>query len=215
MRSFFLLIAAAGVAAFIGCAESIPAVGTASGIVVFEYNDVAELPHTRLAVFVDMHSDIRRTQWLRVVSRQQRYEWTGSEPLLFTNGGHQWVGCTNFACPDVQAVPQGLYDVQYTDAAGRTETGTFFVSYPAALLTADVDAVLPVLAGRTNEYVAAFSDTDILVYYGERQTSWEDDTALFAAIPDATRYRTCYVDTAESFVCVLPPVLRTDIAGAE
>jgi hypothetical protein len=199
-----LIPAAVCISCLTSCANSVPEVLSSSSTVVFDYHDEKSVPQVRLSVFTETGSDARRAARIRVASKSDEYEWTTGEPQLIGSDNRQWAGYTNFVVPDAGKITQGVYDLFYTDAEGRTVQNSFSVSYPEKLAGSKASAVQSILGPAAKEMVAAYMADGTLVYYDARKPAWKDTDAIWNALKLASSIRLCWTSADGSVVCLLP-----------
>ncbi|MDE5898419.1 MAG: hypothetical protein K2H09_04050 [Treponemataceae bacterium] len=198
--------------ALFSCSDSEPRLSSASGFVVFDYEADGVLPVMKLAAFAETDSDVRRVDKVVVSSRQNQYEWTADEPLVFSSEGRQWAGCADFVCPGAEPIPRGFYDLYYTDGAESTVQGMFVVSYPDGLAALPASR-LGEQEALSRERFAVFDEERKLLYFGSRQQAWKDDADVFVSFERAAFFRRCLGTEDGSVLCLLPPVFREQDGG--
>ena len=199
--SFLLVLITAF--SFFSCADAEPELILASASAVFDYADDSSLPQTRLAVFVQMDSEVQRAERLEMENRDTGYNWQVSSPRLFKNGEKQWACYTNLQPPANESLPTGVYDFRYVDAAGEEATSSFIVNYPAALLNSKAGDVSSLLTSVT-ENLALFDKNKVLIFFGKTRSNWNSNSSILRDFNGAVTKRRCLSADNNRVVCMMP-----------
>jgi hypothetical protein len=200
----FFILSALCCVLYISCANTTPELLSSNGTVVFDYRDDTSVPEIRLSVFAEAGSDVRRAARIRVVSRADEYEWTTDDLKLIGSDNRQWAGYTNFAVPESKKIPQGQYDLYYTDAEEHTVQAVFSVTYPEKLVESKSADVKNILGASAKEMVAVYMSDGTLIYYNVRKPEWTDDNAVWNDMKLASKMRICWTSADDSVVCLMP-----------
>lgn len=195
------------------CANSSPELVSVSASVIFEYADEKSAPHERLAVFAETGSDARRVESLKAVSRTNNYEWTAESPVVFGSDNRQWAGYSDFVCPGTMEIPQGLYDLYYTDGQEKSVQAVFAVTYPPELKDAKMNEVPEKLGPFKREMVAAYLEDGELFYYDSKKPSWNTDNDIWNEFKQAASIRHCWTLANNSVICIMPEIKRPSADG--
>ncbi|MCK9169773.1 MAG: hypothetical protein M0P01_05100 [Treponema sp.] len=188
----------------VSCANTTPEILSSSATVIFDYNDDSSVPLIRLSVFTETGSDVRRAAQIRISSKTEEYSWTVDNPQLLGSDNRQWAGYTNFAVPDAAVIPQGGYDLFYTDAEEHTVQTSFTVTYPEKLIESKSSDVKYVLGTYAKEMIAVYMSDGTLIYYNERKSKWTDDDAIWNEFKLASTMRICWTSPDNSVICLMP-----------
>lgn len=176
---------------FSSCAEDDPDIAEATAITVVSYEAEDSAPQTRLAVFVQMNSDVRRADCVKLVSPDSSYDWTLLEPMTISSDGGMWAGGVSFVMPNGESFPAGEYCVEYTDARGSQAQCT--VTIPSDDGNAD----------EREKLIAIYDEAGTLLYYGENR--WTDDNDIWQGFNGASMARECVVSHGGQVVRMMPP----------
>ena len=213
-RYFSFLLVLITAFSFFSCADAEPELILATSSVVFDYADDAGLPQTRLAVFVQMDSEVQRAERLEMENRDTGYNWRVSAPRLFTNGDKKWACYTNLQPPAHVDLPAGVYDFRYIDAAGEEATSSFIVSYPSALLKTKSDEAAAFLSSIA-ENLALYDKNNVLVYFGKPRSNWTSNAAILRDFNAAVTKRRCLSSDNNRVVCMMPEESLFEVAAAK
>ena len=197
---FFLC--AAGL--FVSCSTGAPSFASIDSRVIFDYADSVSAPSMRLAVFVQVNKGGERSRSdaqgsLSVSAPGTGYVWecTSMQDAGFSGGGW-WSGTAAFRPPPGTVLPEGQYQLEYTDAGGRSCRESFSVSYPAELAQQNLSALQRIAESRRQTLSAWYRQDGTLLFFGEDNRN--------APLPqDASVLRTCVLIDGGSTVCMLPP----------
>jgi len=188
---------------FFSCSDATPELVLASGSMVFDYENEESLPRTKMAVFVQMDSEVQRADRLELESRLTGYNWRIASPKLFRNGDRKWAYYTNIQPPAHENIPSGIYDFRYIDAAGEEALASFMLSYPKELVETkapDVRSVLP----SVTESVALYDKNNVLVFFGKTRNNWNTNAAILRDFNNAIIKRRCLSADNNRIICLMP-----------
>jgi len=188
---------------FFSCSDATPELVLASGSMVFDYENEESLPRTKMAVFVQMDSEVQRADRLELESRLTGYNWRIASPKLFRNGDRKWAYYTNIQPPAHENIPSGIYDFRYIDAAGEEALASFMLSYPKELVETkapDVRSVLP----SVTESVALYDKNNVLVFFGKARNNWSTNAAILRDFNNAIIKRRCLSADNNRIICLMP-----------
>lgn len=204
MKKFFLYgILIFTLCVLFSCADASPELILASGSMVFDYEENDSLPDTRLAVFVQMESEVQRAETLVMESRSSGYCWRVTSPKLFRNGDKKWACYTNLQPPAKAKIPDGVYDFRYIDAAGEEAASSFIINYPEQLLTTKAENVRDVLKSVT-ENIALYDKNNVLIFFGKSRNNWVSNASILRDFNAAVTKRRCLSANNNRVICLLP-----------
>jgi hypothetical protein len=200
---------------YVSCANTTPELISSNATVVFDYHDGSSAPLMRLSVFTETGSDARRASQIKIASRNSGYEWTVEDPQLIGSDKRQWAGYTNFAVPGLRKLPQGQYDLFYTDAEDRTVQTVFSVSYPDHLVDSVASEAGTILGPSAKEMIAVYMADGTLIYYNTRKPEWKNDDDMWNEMKSASSIRKCLAAADGTCVCFMPSEERPSSAGRQ
>lgn len=199
-----LAVLAVCCAVFFSCSDSGPSVSHARAFTVFDYAETDALPKTRLAVFVNVESDVRLADELRICNEESGLEWTAQQPVKVPVKDYAgWAGSAHIMPAHGKQLPQGRYCAVYQDYSGREAEAAFKVEYPVSFLQATAADFPGIIKAEYRKLTAAYSQESVLVYFGEQKQGSSSD-----ALRNASVLRECYYMEDMSVVCLMPPVHR-------
>ncbi len=191
----------------VSCSDSEPKLVSAAGYVIFDYADEDSFPTQRFAVFLEASSDVHRAASISVTSRENSYQWNCHEPTVFSSDSRMWAGFSYFVSPLGTAVPKGLYDVRYVYSGERFYDSVLSLDYKSDIMTCKAGG-LEKLLGNCKEEIAVYDENNVLVYFGEIDSSWKTPKKIFSTFRNSASYRKCIVDSSSNSICILPPVYK-------
>lgn len=190
------------------CADSTPELAGNRVFMIFEYSDMNSKPLMKLAPFVHTVSDGRRAEKISIYNKKNHLEWVSDNPVVFGDEKNQWVGYLDFVCSANKKMPLGFYDFYYEDGEGRVLQTAFSLAYDEKLADSSAKDFLKNTTVQKKEKIALYSEQNLLLYYGERKSSWKEDSDIFKIDGRSSYYKTCYVLTSENSVYIMPPVYK-------
>lgn len=216
-RRFVVFSCGALCLASVSCADSEPDIVSATGALVFDYATDESLPASRLAVFVQTESDVRRVSSLLVVHEETGYRWYVTAPDMIKGGDKQWACAPHLLPPENGRIPAGEYALWYTDAAGEEAESAFTVAYAEKLFGTTADGVTAVMTGATEDSLALYDKDDVLIYFGKRKNGWNENADILRDYGTAYYLRHCIAADGNRVVCLLPAeylIARDEETGA-
>ena len=141
---------------------------------------------------------------LKVAYPEENLFWLVDKPLILNNGSKIWAGSPSLMPPYFSAIPQGQYQVIYTDLAGKTATGQFFLNYEEVPISLEQ----PIFLSQQEEdaqptedssdepirNVALFSELDgrgALLFFDKARNNWKSFTDIKDSYNKAKSLRIC------------------------
>ncbi len=198
-----------------GCSDTIPALTAVDVAVVYDFRDGEQEPRQELSVFVQSSVDTARVMEIAVFHPAMDIRWDVREPVVLSDGERVMAGSAHLMPPYFSPVPQGPYNITYTDLAGQVATGNFFLDYQ------DIDPVplgQPLFLAREAgadessepaRRLAVFSGADgggRLLFFGRARDGWDEPSDVAASYQDAKSLRLCLDYPSRQVRYLLPPV---------
>lgn len=200
---------------FFSCAASAPDVKAVRVVSIFDYTDADSYPRMRLALFAETGGDVRRTESIRIASKETGWEWKTSSVDFFSSDSRQQLCYTNFVSPGDAAIPQGAYAFFYTDALAHEAESSFSVFYPVDLVHTRAGKVKEALGNEVRERIAVYDEKDVLIYFDVRKAEWKTDDAVWRDMGNASRMRLCFLNADTSVMCFMPFIDRPEISSTD
>lgn len=183
----------------------------AKGYVLFDYKDSVSKPEVRLAAFVEVSSEVRRVEAVRVKHISSQMEWNCLSPLIFSDSKRQWAGYSDFVSPEGMLIPEGIYDFSYMDAQKNEENLSFNISYNEYLAEGNLDTLKKYSLDNKKETIVIYSETDSIIYHGPKKQNWSDEKKIFLSNKGSKYFRYVYSEVTENAMYLMPPVYRENI----
>ena len=199
--SIFIVIV--GFMAF-SCSDFSPAIVSVVPTVVFDYSDSDSNPKTHLSLFVALQKDAQRSEKLVVRKNGSDMEWTDFHPIIFKNGGKNYVCAKNIFPYYRNRIEPGDYSLTFSDAAGNEISSNFSVSFENALLKTKQNDVKSLL-GDFDENLAIYEEDGTLIFFGKRKNSWKKNADILSKYKTAFEKRLCYSKQNNSVLVMFAP----------
>ena len=188
---------------FFSCADDAADAVNASGTVILDFNDSDGNGDIRLAVFIQTASLVQRADYFTVQNEETGWVWNVGSPDVFEEGGKKYVFCDNLYAPDKKIIPQGRYNVVYTDAAGNSDEAAFTLSFNDKITEVKGNEVKALLTPG-NEYIAVYDQENELLYMGKKKNNWNSKKAILKEYKVAYKTRVCYSNPSNTVMCFMP-----------
>ncbi len=188
---------------FISCSDTEPEVDDAEVFLVLDYSSTP--PVSRLAVFVEVESDVRLASGITVQNEETGFKWTCENPIRFDGKDKKsWAGSTSLSVPLGMSIPCGKYTLTYTDFAEREAEVEFYLDYPSELLEASSLSFPDILDSSAVKNIALYNSDSSLLYFGEEKEEWVDSSSILSDFKSAKTLRVCYTIKESSVISLMP-----------
>lgn len=211
LSKLILLSIAASAFLLWGCSESDPELTSSKTSVVFDYKTEGKVPEVKLAAFLEVYSDVHRSETFTLKSKNPEFQWNCASPMIFSGDKRSWCGYSEFAAPQGMNFPVGIYELEYVDAQGKSISTTSSVYYDEKLLKVDSTKIEARLTEHKKTQIALYSDKGSVVYFGIKKQNWSDDRKIFTSYRDAAYYRMVYIEAGDTLTVLMPPVYKKNI----
>lgn len=164
---------------FFSCSDSSPSVSQILPSVVFDFKSADSVPEVYLSVFIATLSEARRAEafTIRYTDETLPFEWRVVNPeILITNDKNHYVFAQKLS-PLNSIIPQGDYQVIYSDAVGNEAEGSFKIEYNEKLLKSKVEDVFEIHKNLT-ENIALYDEFNQLFFMGKPKQNWKSDSDI-------------------------------------
>ncbi|MCF0242686.1 MAG: hypothetical protein HUK25_08615 [Treponema sp.] len=209
MKNYFLHIFPAffSLSIFFSCSQTVPEINSASSSVIFDYENTESLPQIRLAVFMDLESDARRSEKFKIRCKYSGYEWECENPVNFQNGKKTFSGYSNFVMPENLPFIEGQYLLDYEDAAGEKKSVTFSVYYNREICDKNSSEVLSLMETQKYERkIAVFKENDVLSYYDVYTEDLNEASKVWERYADGEYFRDVLLVNGNRAIILMPRV---------
>ena len=195
--SFFIL--------FASCQQTLPELIQSNYSVIFDYSEEdAENPDSRLSIFMQSDSDVRRYQHIKVTSQETGYIWDFDEISLIKNESSQWAGNTNLKAPENQIIPKGLYEIIYYNADEENEKIQMHINYDSSIYEKTYDEIEDYMTKKSAvKNIAIYDESGILLYYGERNEGLKTVRDIWNVYSNADTYQDIWCLPGNTVICIM------------
>ncbi len=207
-KNSFLKILAASFSSFIlfaSCQQTLPELIQSNYSVIFDYSEEkVENPEARLSIFMQSESDVRRYQHIKITSQETGYIWDFDEIAMIKNDDRQWAGNTNLKVPENQIIPKGLYEIVYYNADEENEKIQMHINYDSSIYDKTYDEIEDYMTKKSAvKNIAIYDESEILLYYGERNDGLKTVRDIWNAYSNADTYQDIWCLPGNTEICIM------------
>ena len=203
--SLFLLIAACF---FLSCTQNLPEIRYSNMTVIFDYLDNDSLPDSRLSVFVESISDVRRYENINVVNNQNGFTWDVSQLVRVRSAEKMYAGNTNLKVPSGEKIPDGEYRIVYSNADLEQIASKFKLEYDSVFYETKASDIPDLMLQKKGiKYISIYDKSDKMIYYGERNSQLSDNRKIWNRYSNASYFHEIWILPDKSVICVMPKQL--------
>lgn len=200
--SFFSILA---ILLFVSCQQTLPELTQSNYSVIFDYKDEESLPTSRLSVFVESSSDVRRYNHIQVSSKESDLTWNIDEISRITSNGIQWAGNTNLVVPENQVIPQGIYELIYFNADDKSDKEYIDVSYDPKIYSLNYKELIEYMKNKPSVSEIIIYDAEgKVLYYGNKLSEFSNVRGIWNAYSNAVTYQDILCLPGRYTICILP-----------
>lgn len=189
----------------LSCTQSLPEIRYSNLTVIFDYRDNDSLPDSRLSVFVESISDVRRYESINIVNNQNGFTWDVSQLIRVRSAEKMYAGNTNLKVPAGEMIPTGEYKIVYANAdleevvsKGKLEYDSVFYETKAS----DIPDLMTQKKGL--RYITIYDKSDKMIYYGERNAQLSDNRKIWNRYSNASYFHEIWILPDKSVICRMP-----------
>ena len=173
--------------------------------VIFDYDKENAKPESRLCIFLESESDVRRYDSVKIISKETGYIWNIDEIARIKADGRQWAGNTNIVVPENEKIPNGLYEITFYNADEKNTTVSMNVSYDTTVYELKLEKVEEYMANHnaTNKIVIYDEDGAIL-YFGEKTEETTTVRDIWNNYINAKTYQDIWCTNNDVIICIMP-----------
>lgn len=193
----------------ISCSQSGPDIKSVLPSIVFEYFSEDAKPISRLSVFVESQSNVRRYDTMEVIHEKRNYIWEIDDPNQILLRGKMYLGNSNLKVPEGEQIPDGKYKIVCYEKDEDSTDSTFYLNYDKALYDLSVSEVPDFIKRKGGRhFISIFNSKNIMIYYGERTEELNTVRKVFGQYPEASYFYDIWKRGDDSVICVMP---RTEV----
>ena len=189
----------------ISCSNNVPEIQNTKMMVVFDYENMQDLPKARLSIFVEATSNPRRFETVTVSCDKNEYIWEATDLVLASDASNNYCGVTNFVMPANEQIPSGEYTIVFRQSDEEEKEIKRTLSYDKSLYKAkatDVPEIMKKYYG--TKMLTIYDDTKKVIYYGPRSAELNDARGIWNNYRDAAEFQESWVNQNGTVICNLP-----------
>lgn len=190
---------------FSSCNQVVPDIKYGTLSIVFEYKNENELPTSRLSVFVESVSDVRRYEKISVKALQNNFIWDTSSITKIKNSDKMYAGNTNLVVPNGEIIPNGEYKLTYYNADMESFEAKAYLNYDTEIYNKTVSEISDYMrkkGGKKN--IIIYDKNEKVIFYGLRNEDLDDNRKIWNKYRNAYSYREVWKSQNNSVICILP-----------
>ena len=193
------------IAAFSSCSQNAPEINEVNYSVIFEYATPEDEPLSRLSVFVQSASDVRRCDRIVVESLDTGYIWDIDEVLCTEFEQIQWCGNTNLVVPEGRKIPKGDYKVTLYNADEKEACVYLALDYDEDFYSLKkYEAQKKLNTMHADKNVAVYDKQGIILYYGSRSDELKTNRDIWNRFSTAQTYKDVWCTPGRFLMCIMP-----------
>lgn len=192
---------------FSSCSQNTPEINNINYSIVFDYSDEDSLPESRLCIFAETNSDVRRTEQIIVESLETGYIWNINDIINTEYENIQWCGNTNLVVPANKMIPKGKYRITLINADEKQTDIVMNINYDEEfynLKSDDVENEMVKING--NRRTAIYDQDGVLIYYGDRTEDLQTTRDIWNQFREADCYNDIWSTPGQFLICIMPSV---------
>lgn len=204
-RVFPLIIFSSLIFLFFSCSQVAPELTQANYSVIFEYDEEFETPASRLSIFVESNTDVRRYDRIKITSLDTGYIWDFTEISKMKYEDAEWAGNTNLVVPENEVIPCGNYEVTYYNSDEKETTIYVTVSYDTDFYDVSYEEV-PEVISKKNGFckIAIYNEDKAMLYFGNKIAEYSTPRGIWNNFRDAAYYQDIYYTPGNFEICIMP-----------
>lgn len=190
---------------FLSCSQNAPELNAGNYSVIFDYPDENCYPNSRLSIFVEAESDIRRFDKIQIKSLETEYVWVIDDIAKVEFNNQQWAGVTNLVVPEEDIIPSGMYEIIFFNADEKSEKIYISINYNPVYYETETENVVKTINEENGiNNIAIYDEKFILIYYGERTQQLSTKRGIWNLFRDAAYFQDIWCTTGNYVMCVMP-----------
>lgn len=189
----------------LSCSQNVPELVSGNYSVIFEYPEEEFYPNSRLSIFVEAQSDVRRFEKIQIKSLETDYIWYVDDIAKVELNDQQWAGTTNLVVPEDEIIPSGTYEITFYNADEKSEKIYITIDYDTSLYDVETEKVSEVIKKQNGiNNIAIYDDTDVLIYYGERTQDLLTKRGIWNLFRNASYFQDIWCTNGNYIMCIMP-----------
>lgn len=188
----------------LSCRQNEAEVLSASGSLVFDYDDYESFPSVRLSVFVNTKNEAQRTQSICINSSDENFFWMIDNPVLIKGNEKNWSGHANLVLAENLKFSNGKYTVKYTDAQGNEDETAFILSFNTDLYSSKPSEIKSLVKSPLSSTYVIYDKDMTVLYCGNKKNTWKSAVNVLRDYNKAFYIRKTMSNTSGSLLFLLP-----------
>lgn len=190
---------------FLSCSQNAPELSLGNYSVIFDYPEKNCYPNSRLSLFVEAQSDIRRFDKIQVKSLETEYVWIIDDIAKVEFNNQQWAGTTNLVVPETEIIPTGSYEIIFFNADEKSEKIYITINYNPVYYETETENVSKTISKeRGINNIAIYDENFILIYYGERTEQLSTKRGIWNLFRNAAYFQDIWCTNGNFVMCIMP-----------
>lgn len=190
---------------FFSCSQNVNEILSTSNTVIFDYNQEALKPSSRLSVFIKSSGDVRRFKELRIYSAQENYEWVTQNLVMYDSGNGMFAGYSNFIVPVGETIPEGAYQATFVSADDEECIATFTIDYDEKINTftkEQADAFFTQM--NAEQWVLIYDENDKVIFFGQKTDDVKTQNDIWLNYRSSQYFYDIWLTQDRSLMCIMP-----------
>lgn len=191
---------------FTACSSSLTELKNSQITVIFDYQTVKDKPSAHIAAFSEASNNVRRCKEIRLICKENDYQWDAVEPVKFQFNNKNFAGYTNFVMPAGEKILEGLYDLYYKEVDEHELLYTCKLKYDNRFYKADSSEAQDIInKGGFTQKLAVYDENHVLLYLGEYKPELKTVDNLLNKYKTADTRRVIWFANDNSIACMMVP----------
>ena len=215
MKKCFLLFSTFLFFFLFGCSQSVPVLHYAKCSLVFEYDDESN-SKSRLSVFVEAGDNVKRGEKLIIKNQNHDLCWTVEDLVLMQSSDRLYCGYPNLVVQTDDKIPTGHYDITFVQADGNEKNISVNVTYDDIFYNSKSEEIPNIVMKKNgSNKIAVYDESNVLLYFGEKSTSYESKEKILKNHDSAFYYNDLWFLPNNSVICIMAPVYLQENENSE
>ena len=215
MKKCFLLFFTFLFFLLFGCSQSVPVLHYAKCSLVFEYDDESN-SKSRLSVFVEAGDNVKRVEKLIIKNQNHDLCWTVEDLVLMQSADRLYCGYPNLVVQTDDKIPTGHYDITFVQADGNEKNISVNVTYDDIFYKSKSEEIPNIVMKKNgSNKIAVYDESNVLLYFGEKSTSYESKEKILKNHDSAFYYNDLWFLPNNSVICIMAPVYLQENENSE
>ena len=204
-KKYNLLLIFTAIIFFSACSNNAPQIQNARFSVVFDYENMDDLPKARLSVFVETTSNPRRFDTVTVRCDKNEFVWEANDLVLAEDETNTYCGITNLVMPADEKIPTGEYTIIFKQSDDEQMEIKRTISYDKLLYVTKADGVQGIMRKYYGtKMLTVYDENKTVLYYGPYSEELSDARRIWNNYRDAAEFHESWVNQNGTVICNMP-----------